>query len=211
MLRRKSACVTLGAAGVAAALIAGGAYDVSADVPHWKLTASLLGVIRDRSVAVRAANVDVPDLSDPMMVSTGAAHYAAMCAGCHLAPGTGDTELRRGLYPVPPDLTEGTRPPAESFQIIKHGIKMSAMPAWGVTHDDASIWALVSFLEVLPSMDARAYASLASEAGGHDHAEHGHEGGTAGPDTSGPAQEQAGEAGPQERAPHVHSADEAHH
>ena len=35
---------------------------------------------------------------------------------------------------------------AEEFWVIKHGIKMSAMPAWGALDDDSSIWAIVAFV-----------------------------------------------------------------
>ncbi len=36
--------------------------------------------------------------------------------------------------------------------MIKHGIKMSAMPAWGTRHDDATTWSMVAFLQKLPRM-----------------------------------------------------------
>ena len=116
-----------------------GSYNVAADEPHWGVTNMTLARIRDRSIAVRASTVAIRDLADPELISQGAGHYAAMCAGCHLAPGTAETELRAGMYPKPPDLTVPSgRDPRETFWIIKHGIKMSGMPAWGVTHDDPS-------------------------------------------------------------------------
>ena len=79
-----------------------------------------------------------------------------MCTGCHLAPGVGDNEMRQGLYPKPPNLTERrNRSPAQSFWIIKHGLKMSGMPAWGVTHDDESIWGLVAVHPATPDLERR--------------------------------------------------------
>ena len=101
----------------------------------------MLATIRERSIAARAAGLTVPNLADPALIAFGAEHYAGMCTGCHLAPGVGDTEMRQGLYPKPPNLSERRdRSPAESFWIIKHGLKMSGMPAWGVSHDDEAIW-----------------------------------------------------------------------
>ncbi|MHB8721984.1 MAG: c-type cytochrome [Steroidobacteraceae bacterium] len=41
---------------------------------------------------------------------------------------------------------------APAFWIIKHGIKMSAMPAWGKSLDDAAIWDIVAFVRQLPQM-----------------------------------------------------------
>lgn len=138
-----------------------GGYNVAADEPHWNLTSRVLATVRDRSIAVRAADLTVPNLADPALIALGAEHYGAMCTGCHLAPGTGDNEMRQGLYPKPPNLTEKRdRNPAESFWIIKHGLKMSGMPAWGVTHDDESLWGLVAFLQQLPALDAAGYAAL---------------------------------------------------
>jgi hypothetical protein len=112
----------------------------------------------------------VPNLADPALIALGAEHYAGMCTGCHLAPGVGDNEMRQGLYPQPPNLSQPRdRRPAQSFWIIKHGIKMSGMPAWGVTHDDEAIWGLVAFLQQLPTMDAAVYAAFTQDKGEADH------------------------------------------
>ncbi len=156
------------------AFVYAGRYNVAADEPHWDVTTRALVAIRDRSIAVRAADMTVPNLADPELIALGAEHYVAMCQGCHLAPGMGDNEMRQGLYPKPPNLSERRdRRPAESFWIIKHGLKMSGMPAWGVTHDDESIWGLVAFVQQLPLMDAAGYAALAAEVGGADHDSYG--------------------------------------
>jgi mono/diheme cytochrome c family protein len=155
-----------------------GQYNVAADAPHWDVTTRALAAIRERSIAVRAAGLRVPNLADPALISLGAEHYAGMCTGCHLAPGMGDNEMRQGLYPKPPNLSERQhRSPEETFWIIKHGLKMSGMPAWGVTHDDQAIWGLVAFVKQLPTMDAAAYAAITDEGddADHDHGEHDHD------------------------------------
>jgi mono/diheme cytochrome c family protein len=165
------------ALGFAAVLLAGvgasayfGAFNVAADAPHSGVTSRVLALIRDRSIAARAAELTVPNLADRDLIATGAELYTAMCTGCHLAPGITNSELRAGLYPEPPDLSAGTsRRPAEAFWVIKHGIKMSAMPAWGGSHDDATIWAIVAFLQQLPTLDAKAYAALTGQSGAADH------------------------------------------
>jgi mono/diheme cytochrome c family protein len=78
-----------------------------------------------------------------------------MCTGCHLAPGMAENEMRPGMDPRPPKLAERREIDArEDFWIIKHGIKMTAMPAWGSTHNDAQIWAMVAFLQKMPGMSA---------------------------------------------------------
>jgi mono/diheme cytochrome c family protein len=167
---------TLGVAATALAILGAsvyfGAFNVAADVPHSGLTSRALALVRDRSIAAGAADLTVPNLADRDLIALGAEHYSEMCTGCHLAPGITTSELRQGLYPAPPDFSAGiSLRPAEAFWVIKHGIKMSAMPAWGGTHDDRTIWAMVAFLQQLPKLDARAYAALtgAPDAADHDH------------------------------------------
>jgi mono/diheme cytochrome c family protein len=182
-----------GSAALMAAVIYTGIYDIGADAPHWDVTSELVELVRERSIAARIGTIAPPALDDPRLIAEGGKHYAAMCSGCHLAPGLADTELRIGLYPRPPDLTRDTRGHAHAdakaaakrhFRIIKHGIKLTAMPAWGTTHGDASIWALVAFVDALPRMSVRDYEEMTGATGtsaaaraatGVDHdAEHGH-------------------------------------
>lgn len=147
---------------VGVAVAWGGLYNVAADAPHWRATTVFLEQVRDRSVAARSATLVVPNLADPALIRDGAGHYAAMCAGCHLAPGTVGSELRGGLNPQPPDLTATgrTASPAADFWIIKHGLKMTGMPAWGVSHDDRSLWGLAAFVRQLPQLTAEEYRAL---------------------------------------------------
>jgi hypothetical protein len=39
-----------------------------------------------------------------------------------------------------------------AFWVIKHGIKMSAMPAWGKSLDDARVWDIVAFVRKMPEV-----------------------------------------------------------
>lgn len=134
------------------ATIWSGVYDVAADDPHTRPVHALLETVRDRSIDRRAAAIPVPaDLDDAARVTQGAGNYAAMCATCHLAPGSGPTELSAGLSPAPPDLTQVAVEPARAFWVITHGIKASGMPAWGRSMDAAYVWNLVAFLQRLPT------------------------------------------------------------
>jgi mono/diheme cytochrome c family protein len=96
-----------------------------------------------------------------MRIGAGAERYAALCAGCHLAPGMTRSDIRTGLYPHPPNLAqEDTRDDRRVFWTIKHGIKMSAMPAWEKTLDDVAIWNLVAFVRQMPAMTPETYQQL---------------------------------------------------
>lgn len=159
----------LGAALAFGAFVWSGVYDIGADDAHTGPVHATLEALRDRSIAVRASQVEVPDLDDPARVTQGAGNYAAMCVGCHLAPGMTSTELSLGLYPAPPDLTRETVDAAQAFWVIKHGIKASGMPAWGKSMDDAYIWNMVAFVQQLPGMDAAQYRAMVASSGGHAH------------------------------------------
>src|SRR5512141_1554418 len=147
----------------AAVFVRSGIYNMGADAPHAPLTLTLLENLRDNATKAHSRDIAVPaDLDSPAHIAQGAQLYSTRCTGCHLAPGASQSELRTGLYPQPPDLsTDGIDDTAEAFWIIKHGIKMSAMPAWGKTHTDAEIWNLVAFLRKLPGMSPAQYQQLA--------------------------------------------------
>lgn len=159
-------CIAL--AVIAIAYLGAGFYNAGADAPHWGPTSWLLGTVRERSIDAHADDVTVPRLDDPKLIAEGAEHYDAMCSGCHLAPGMAENEMRPGMNPKPPVLaTDPPDSPAEGFWIIKHGIKMTGMPAWGVTHTDEEIWNMVAFLEKLPKLSPGEYRALVAKAGGH--------------------------------------------
>lgn len=141
-----------------------GLYNIAADDPHSRPVFSALQTLRENSIRVRAADVKVPNLDDEQLVLKGAGQYAAMCTGCHLAPGMAHSELRDGLYPLPPILHRERVDPKAAFWIIKHGIKMSGMPAWGKTHDDPTIWSMVAFLRKLPNLTPEQYKAIVAKA-----------------------------------------------
>ncbi|MBS7457912.1 c-type cytochrome [Coralloluteibacterium stylophorae] len=147
-----------------------GLYNIAADEPHTEVVHSILETVRERSIAVRADDLQVPsDLDDQARIIQGSGNYAAMCTGCHLAPSMAETELSRGLYPAPPDLTRHTVDAAEAFWVIKHGIKASGMPAWGESMADEYVWNMAAFLQVLPTLDAAEYQAMVASSGGHSH------------------------------------------
>lgn len=144
-------------------LVYSGMYDVAASSPHTALGGWLLHTTMRQSVEPRAADIDVPGLDG--RAREGFVGYRDMCVGCHGAPGVERSPAGKGLRPRPPDLGERARTwsDAELFWIIKHGVRMTGMPAWGVTHSDREIWDVVAFVRQLPGMSAEAYRSLEQE------------------------------------------------
>lgn len=164
------------------AVIYTGAYPVGADEEHWSLTHRLLETARERSVmrAARSVDVRLPRLEEGALLSA-VAGFEDMCAGCHAPPGQSPSALARGLNPPAPDLAIAARErtASELYWVTRHGLRMTGMPAWGVTHSDDELWLLVALILRFPELGEGEYARLlaAAEASGigHDH-DHGHNG-----------------------------------
>jgi mono/diheme cytochrome c family protein len=123
-----------------------GIYNVSALKQHTRFTHWIITTAMERSVRYHARGIQVPPLSDPALLELGFQHYTEMCEGCHASPGVQPSEMVKGLNPQPPVLTETVKEwsPAELYWIIKNGIRMTGMPAWGSTHSDEELWAMVA-------------------------------------------------------------------
>lgn len=150
-----------------------GAYDVAASQADNAVVTWVLKTVREQSIERRAETVRLPDeavLNDPKTIQMGFEHYDEMCVGCHGAPGVEPGELREGMNPEPPLLAEhaGEISLQELFWVIKNGIKMTGMPAWGVTHSDDKIWAMAAFVKKLPEYDALDYQTMRQQTGGSE-------------------------------------------
>lgn len=156
-----------------AAFIQAGLVDIAADTPHPPIVSTLIEWARERAIERHTRNIQPPaDLADASRIRRGAGNYDAMCVACHRSPGAGESEIQKGLYPKPPDLSLPTQNSADArrFWIIKHGIKASAMPAWSKGGmEDAAIWDLAAFLKALPSLSPEQYGQLVASSDGHNH------------------------------------------
>ena len=167
MMKRSLVIVTLfliSSAAIAAGFFLGGFYNVAATEPHTKPVESLLTFVLDRSVSRHSKGIEPPDLTNPDLVTKGAPQYQAMCAVCHGAPGQTATEISKGLNPPAPELQKGEvqriYSDSELFWIAKHGIRMTGMPAFGPTHNDPALWAIIAFIKRLPEVPAAEYERL---------------------------------------------------
>jgi mono/diheme cytochrome c family protein len=151
------------------AFIYSGLFDVAASEPHWSITRWVLETARKQSIKVHAAGIEVPPgLDEPSRLLIGTEHFAAHCAVCHGAPGVPKGDIGQGLSPQPPNLAHSSEhyTSSELFWIIKHGIRMTGMPAWG-DHSDDELWATVAFLRKLPEMTPEDYAKLVMQVVSH--------------------------------------------
>lgn len=134
--------------GVIIIYIYSGIYNVG-QLGHHNATARwALTTAKQESINKRLKGIKVPPMNDTAMFVEGFQHYNEMCSTCHGGPGVDPDELSKGLYPKPPKFykSKDMPGPSEAFWIIKNGITMTAMPAFGPTHDDQKIWAITDFL-----------------------------------------------------------------
>jgi thiosulfate dehydrogenase len=134
------------------ALLQSGLISANADAKPgrlelWAASTSLDATLRRQ--APTGAN-PVPFTSANLVA--GITLYDQHCAICH-GTARGDSSaspVAKGLYPAPPQLaTDGVEddPEGNSYWKIKHGIRLTGMPAWGASLNDQQIWTLALFLK----------------------------------------------------------------
>jgi len=115
----------------------------------------------ERSIAVRARRIEVPQLDDAAR-ARGFALYRDHCLRCHGAPGVAPEPFALGLLPVPENLTlvARKRSAAEIYWTVRNGLKMTGMPAWQYRLDEGAMWDVVAFVKKLPQLSPADYAAL---------------------------------------------------
>src|SRR2546426_48017 len=74
----------------------------------------------------------------PAVIQEATEHWADHCASCHANNGSGETVMGKGMYPPAPDMRLSAtqeRTDGELFFIIRNGIRITGMPAWGQPAD----------------------------------------------------------------------------
>lgn len=148
----------------------------------------------------------MPDLDRAELQRHAMPHYQEMCRYCHGVPEYAPKEFASGLYPSPPEMTDGhvqeEWKSSQIYWIIKHGIKITGMPAFGPTHSDKEIWGLAAITEQVPRMTSDQYRqSLKAVTGNEERQAEGHHNSKA-DDTAGNDHER--EMTPEEDTGHHH-------
>lgn len=130
----------------------------------------------EASLAWRAPDATLPASAD---AGEGMEHFAESCIVCHGAPDVRPTEWSQRMQPMPPDLWEEEtqeKSDGELFRVVREGVRMTAMPAFGPEHDDADIWNIVAFVRQLGSLTEAQREELRHAAAkwheSHEHGEH---------------------------------------
>jgi mono/diheme cytochrome c family protein len=95
----------------------------------------------------------------PASVAAGEKLYGAECGTCHGLNARTPTDNGRWMYPRAADLTSEQvqqYSDRELFWIVRNGIRLSGMPAFGRVETDEHIWQLVHYVRSLsPSAKQR--------------------------------------------------------
>ena len=114
-----------------------------------------------RYLVRRSSREGIPPAPDDRQAATreGERLFGTECGACHGASGRNPTDAGRWMYPRAADLTSPdvqAYSNREIFWIIKNGIRLSGMPAFGKVESDEHIWDLAFYVRTLPTRAAPA-------------------------------------------------------
>jgi mono/diheme cytochrome c family protein len=125
-------------------------------IERWAARQSLRASISRGSEGITAPI----EASDDNLLA-GVKSYGQNCAICHGAADAKASTLAKGLYLKAPLLAkDGVEddPVAVTYWVIKHGIRFTAMPAFGANLSDTELWQITLFLKAMdklpPAVDA---------------------------------------------------------
>jgi predicted CXXCH cytochrome family protein len=124
---------------------------------------------RNLAIPASARKEENPWKATPETLKMAREDFTARCAICHGNDGSGQTQVGRNLYPKAPDLrlpltqnlTDG-----ELRYIIRNGVRLTGMPAWGNPHveQDEDSWKLVLVIRDLRQLTTEEKTQQASAA-----------------------------------------------
>ncbi|MBW9117693.1 c-type cytochrome [Rhizobium cauense] len=158
----KRVLVALSALAAAALLFAfSGFLHVRASTGHWRITDWFLHQVMRSSVRTAALGIQSPPFK-PGMLPMAAGHYEVGCAGCHGSPVMPRPAAATRMLPPPPDLKNiaADWTDAQLFEIVRHGVRYTGMPAWPAPEREDEVWAMVAFIRQYSQMDSILYRKL---------------------------------------------------
>jgi len=122
-----------------------------------RLEAFVAEHLRDLATPATAKSLKNPLNPTSLNIAEGRDHFADHCATYHANDGSGQTPIGKNVYPKVPDLRLAdtqSMSDGEIFWVIHHGIRFTAMPAWGADDldKDSDSWKLVHFIRHLPQL-----------------------------------------------------------
>ena len=156
MTRRNGVLVGAFVLAILAALVFASQFSLSALPEPGKTETYLAGKLRRALIhrASRRENIPPAPADRAASIEEGDKLYGTECGDCHGLDGHSPTDEGRWMYPrsanlISPETQQYSD--RELFTIIRNGIRLSGMPAFGRVETDEHIWNLVHYLRKLPS------------------------------------------------------------
>jgi mono/diheme cytochrome c family protein len=147
-------------------IVYAGFFNVSALVPDQAPLQWLFVTTREASIGYHAKGIVAPVSTGPAQVDNGFRLFQGECSMCHSVRGFKAGIMSVGLNPPAPplaDLIDMTD--AETFWVVKNGIRFTGMPAWQATNTDAQLWDIVAFLMSSKNMKDADFVAMAARLG----------------------------------------------
>src|ERR1700674_9094 len=153
-------CALIGLSVISALVIAGAIlaisqFNLSAQPEPGRIETYLLSKAKHELVHVSSREAIPPTISDlKTSIEEGEKVFGTECAACHGLDGHKPTDAGRWMYPRAADLTSHDvqqYSDRELFWIVKNGIRLSGMPAFGKVETDEHIWNLGHYVRTLPA------------------------------------------------------------
>lgn len=124
-------------------------------LPEPGQTEAFLATQTKRFLVRKGSLEGVPPVPSDRQAGTkeGEKLFRSECASCHGTNGYDLTDAGRWMYPRAADLTSRASQSysdQEVFWIVKNGVRMSGMPAFGKVESEEHIWDLVFYVRALP-------------------------------------------------------------
>jgi mono/diheme cytochrome c family protein len=138
---------------IAGALLAISQFGLSA-MPEPGHVETYLAVSAKHIFVRRGSREAIPPAPSNLKASIeeGEKLFGTECAACHGLDGHKPTDAGRWMYPRAADLTSREAQQysdRELFWIVKNGIRLSGMPAFGKVETDEHVWNLVQYVRTL--------------------------------------------------------------
>lgn len=139
-----------------------GFFDLSADQNPSALEERIGSSAMDESTGRHAPLRKNPLQANQETLLAGARLYRDKCSDCHGGPVNPNSDYGRSFYPRVPQFMKQApdMPEHENFYIVKHGVRWTAMPAWGNVMTDSEIWQVVTLLSHFQKLPSEVTAEL---------------------------------------------------
>ena len=147
-------------------IVYAGFFNVSALIPDQAPLQWLLVTTREASIGYHAKGIVAPAPTGQAQVDNGFRLFQGECAMCHSVRGLGAGVMSVGLNPPAPplaDLLDMTD--AETFWVVKNGIRFTGMPGWQSSNTDPQLWDIVAFLKSTKDMKEADFVAMGARLG----------------------------------------------